>query len=179
MSIETKKSPQITGDTYKTAIAGTICGTMGTNLAINSHYKKIAKKAISYIGSDNDAKDVFLQKHNKLICQAVESNKGFFGKINAILKGKKDMDSIKDATGKIIDSYKKTALNTFKHKYFGETLEEKTIELRNKLLLKDLFKSIKKSQGTKNFLIISAGAIIGLFGACIAKEIADSKKSKH
>ncbi len=159
-----------------TAGAGAIAGGLGTYGVINTRLKNIANNTVKALDKPSAAGDAFIRKHDDLITRAVESKRGFFGKINKALKGVTGPDNIQNSvntnTNAVIDGYRDKAAKKIGAKLSGQQLENKINETANKYLSKDILKSFKNVNKYQNILMVSAAVVLGAIGACAVKEVA-------
>lgn len=181
MSVNSITRPEISNDTYMSALTGAAVGGLGTYGAMNAGLKHIAKGTTKAFGAASSECDSFVTKHNGLITRAVESKKGFFGKINKLLgknvqAGDDLADKVSKATGEVIDGYRNKAAKSLSKKFSGEVLQESVDKLSNKKLTKDILKSYKNVTKTGRMLAVAGAVVLGTLGGCIANRLIKSKK---
>lgn len=175
MTIEANR-PEISKENYMTAGAGALIGGAGTYGVINTRLNSIAKKTVKALNGTSTDCDAFVKKHDELLSRAVDSKKGFFGKVNKALKNltgsaNGDLTAVRQASDPVIDGYTLKAAKKINSKYKGEDLEKGINNLRNKFLSKDISKSFKDVKKFETIVKVSGAALLGVIGAFTVRNL--------
>ena len=180
MAVNSTKS-EISKDSYTAAATGALTAGAGTYGVINSKLKHLADDTVKAFNSPAADCDVFVKKHDDIIQKAVDSKKGFFGKVNKALKGvenDKITETVNKTTSSLIDGYRDKAAKKIGLKAEGAELKKSINDLGNKFLSKDILKSYKDVNKYKNLLAVSGAIILGAIGGCIIKEVVSRKNEQ-
>lgn len=170
----------ITKDNYITTGAGALTGAVGASCVINGRINHIAKNTVKALHKNSAECDVFVKKHEDLLTKASLSKRGFFGKINKLIKGADATEAdIAKSTEETVAKYTQRALKKFsKKKGSAEKIAEQTAAFKDKLITKDVAKSIKSASKYKNILIILGASVAGIFLVPAIKDIANKLTSE-
>ena len=180
MAVNSTKS-EISKDSYTAAAAGALTAGAGTYGVINLKLKHLADDTVKAFNSSAADCDAFVKKNDDIIQKAVDSKKGFFGKVNKALKGvenDKITETVNKTTSSLIDGYRDKAAKKIGLKAEGAELKKSVNDLGNKFLSKDILKSYKDVNKYKNLLAVSGAVILGAIGGCIIKEIVSRKNEQ-
>lgn len=171
MSIETSKV-NINKDDCATVGAGAILGGIGTYGVLSHKQKRFGQKMVNALNRSKSECDTFVKKYDSLISKATSSRKGFFGKLNkSFAKLSPDDENlgktIKDNVANVIGKYKSKSLKKLGDKATKEQI--KTLE--DKLISKDITKSLKNATKFENILKISGAVILGAVGLSVLREV--------
>lgn len=169
---------------YLIAGTGAIAGASASSAIINGRAMNLASKTVKAFGSNNADCDAFVKKNGEILTKAIDSKKGFFGKINSAIK---DM-SIKNepptaimlntATDEAIDGYVKKATQKLSKKLDGAKLQSEVDKLVQKNITKDVSKSLKNVNKYKNIVIVAASTLGAAALALGAKQLVGIIRSK-
>jgi len=170
----------ITNDNYITTGAGALTGAVGASCIINGRINHIAKNTVKALHKNSAECDVFVKKHENLLMKTSLSKRGFFGKINKLIKGTDASSTdIKKSTEEVVSQYAERAAKKFaKKKGAAEKIAEQTSAFKDKLIKKDIAKSIKNVSKYKNILIILGATAAGMFALPAIKEMANKLTSE-
>lgn len=164
----TQKEPLINSFSGVGTIVG---GAVGIG-ATNRHYNKIAEKTVKMFNGELNHADRFVRKHDELLTSAVNSKKGFFGKVAQIVKNNASDaewgDKVDDATQMVVDTFRGKAQNALKKSSLeGDELESAVKKLSDTKITKSIAKSLKDAAKDKRIKVILASVVIGtlLFNA--------------
>lgn len=180
MAVNSTKS-EISKDSYTAAATGALTAGAGTYGVINLKLKHLADDTVKAFNSSAADCDVFVKKHDDIIQKAVDSKKGFFGKVNKALKGvenDKITETVNKTTSSLIDGYRDKAAKRIGLKAEGAELKKSINDMANKFLSKDILKSYKDVNKYKNLLAVSGAIILGAIGGCIIKEVVSRKNEQ-
>lgn len=169
----------VSTDSYLTAATGAVVSGTGAIGVNHLRLKNMADKTVGAFNSTLSECDKFVKKNNGLLTRAVESKKGYFGKINKALKGVSSPDEIVQTVQKtnsdLISGYRNRAARKVGTILEGDNLKKGISELSCKYLSKDIFKSLKDATKIQNVLVVAGTILFGAIGACAAKEVAARK----
>lgn len=156
-----------------TVASGALLGGVGAKCITNARINHLAKNTVNALYQDSAVCDSFVKKHEDLLLKTSLSKKGFFGKINKLVR-KTDgaAKDIANSTEDVFRSYAlKAAKKVTKSKSVTEDVAAKTEVIKDKLIRKDVGKSIKDATKHKNALIVIGAAVFGAFALSIGKEL--------
>ncbi len=171
MSIESPKV-NINKDDYATVGAGAVLGGAGTYGILSRKQIKFGQKMIDALNKNKSECDTFIKKHDNLISKATSSKRGFFGKLNKSFSKLSPDDenlgkTIKDNVANVIGKYRAKSIEKL-----GENATKEQIKtLEDKLISKDITKSLKNAAKFENILKISGAVVLGAVGLSILRQI--------
>lgn len=171
MSIESPKV-NINKDDYATVGAGAVLGGVGTYGVLSRKQIKFGQKMVDALNKNKSECDTFIKKHDNLISKATSSKKGFFGKLNKSFAKLSPNDenlgkTIKDNVANVIGEYKAKSIEKL-----GENAAKEQVKtLEDKLISKDITKSLKNATKFENVLKISGAVVLGAVGLSILRQI--------
>lgn len=187
MAVENNQT-QIPKESYITAGTGAAIGGVGTYGVIHSKLSHLAKNTVKAFSGKMDDCDAFVKKNDEIITRAIDSKKGFFGKINKTISsikksGDEATDTIAKSTSDVVDFYRDKAAKKLNPKMTGKALSDGINDLSNKYISKDVLKSFKDVKKYETIVKVSGAALLGAIGACVIKEAvkkyAASKQTKQ
>ena len=170
---------KISSDSYLTAATGAVVSGGVVAGANHIKLKNLADKTVSAFNSTPFECDQFVKKNNGFLSRAIESKRGFFGKINKAIKNLSNPDeiaeSVKKSSSDLIDGYRNKAARKIGNTMEGNALKKGISELSNKYLSKDILKSFKDATRMQNILKVSGAVLFGAVAACAIKEVVSRK----
>lgn len=143
---------------------------------INGKINNFANQTFQAFSKGGRELDSFVAKNSTAVEKMAQSSKGFFGKINKVIKSLGEKATIEEkikSASKITDSYAASAA-----KKLGEGASKEDVKhLANYFHKKDIAKSIKSANFVKNSLKITGAAIFGAMGFIVLNEIITKLKT--
>lgn len=156
-----------------TVASGALVGGVSAKCITNGRINHLAKNTLKAMYQDTASCDTFVKKHEDLLLKTSLSKKGFFGKVNKLVrKTNGTAQDIANSTEDVFRSYGvKAAKKSVKHSGLTEDIVKRTEVIQDNLIKKDIGKSIKDATKHKNALIALGAAALGAFAFSIGKEL--------
>lgn len=154
---------------------GAVTGGAGAYAITRLRNNALAEKALDAMNGNQAKCDEFIAKHTGLMKKSVLSKKGFFGKLNNILRESKEgintSEDVKKGAETLLESYKDKAAKALTKK--GKTpLNAEISELERKYVLKDISKTFRSASKLKSALVISSAALFSAIAFNAIREVA-------
>ncbi len=173
----------INKQTALTSGAGAVAGGLSAWGVHNMKMSALAKNMTESLSDSPASYDAFVRKNKAIVSKALNSKKGFFGKLNNALRKtnntKTFKENVKEQATILFDKYNTQAKEALKLKGVKQPLENEVAALENKYIARDIKKSFKNVSKLKTAAKIAGFAAVGAVMMNVLREVAVEVSTKR